>query len=95
MDAEEKNIFSHRRKAGDLLIRFLKTQMIRNSRCPELKLTFPKHFHFRQLLAVRITDLNYGNHVGNDKVLTFLHEARVRFLNSFGYSEFNLEGSCP
>lgn len=28
MDAEEKNLFSHRRKAGDLLIRFLKTQMI-------------------------------------------------------------------
>jgi XTP/dITP diphosphohydrolase len=27
MDAEEKNVFSHRRKAGDLLIAFLKTQL--------------------------------------------------------------------
>jgi XTP/dITP diphosphohydrolase len=26
MDPDEKNLFSHRRKAGDLLIAFLKTQ---------------------------------------------------------------------
>ncbi len=28
MNSEEKNIFSHRRKAGDLLVAFLKTRVI-------------------------------------------------------------------
>jgi len=41
---------------------------------------------------VRITDLNYGSHVGNDQVLSFLHEARVRYLASLGYTEMDLEG---
>jgi acyl-CoA thioester hydrolase len=57
-----------------------------------IKIELPKTFSFSTAFAVRITDLNYGNHVGNDKVLSFLHEARVRFLNSLGYGEFNLEG---
>ena len=49
-------------------------------------------FCFSTPFAVRITDLNYGSHVGNDNVLSFLHEARVRYLISLGYSEMNLEG---
>jgi acyl-CoA thioester hydrolase len=42
---------------------------------------------------VLITDLNYGAHVGNDKVLSFLHEARMRYLQSLGYTELKLEGA--
>jgi len=41
---------------------------------------------------VRITDLNYGGHVGNDSLLSLLHEARVQFLRKFEYSEKNVEG---
>jgi acyl-CoA thioester hydrolase len=59
---------------------------------PRIKIDLPETFSFSTAFAIRITDLNYGNHVGNDRVLTFLHEARVRFLNSLGYSELNLEG---
>ena len=59
---------------------------------PRIKIDLPETFSFTTSFAVRITDLNYGNHVGNDKVLSFLHEARMRFLTSLGYSEFNLEG---
>lgn len=59
---------------------------------PRIKIDLPESFSFSTPFAVRITDLNYGSHVGNDKVLTFLHEARVRFLQSLGYSELNLEG---
>jgi len=57
-----------------------------------VKIDLPETFIFKTSLPVRITDLNYGNHVGNDKVLSFVHEARVRWLVSLGYSELNLEG---
>ena len=33
---------------------------------------------------MRITDLNYGGHLGNDALLGLLHEARVHFLRSLG-----------
>ncbi len=59
---------------------------------PRIKIDLPESFSFQTVFAVRITDLNYGGHVGNDKVLSFLHEARMRFLNSLGYSELNMEG---
>jgi acyl-CoA thioester hydrolase len=57
-----------------------------------IKIDIPPSFSFSTSFAVRITDLNYGAHVGNDKVLSFLHEARVRFLKSLGYTELNMEG---
>jgi acyl-CoA thioester hydrolase len=57
-----------------------------------IKIDLPEMFSFSTSFTVRITDLNYGNHVGNDKVLSFLHEARVRFLNALGYSELQMEG---
>jgi acyl-CoA thioester hydrolase len=57
-----------------------------------IKLDLPETFSFTTSFAVRVTDLNYGNHVGNDKVMSFLHEARMQFLYSLGYSELNLEG---
>ncbi len=56
------------------------------------KLELPQIFPFRTELTVRITDINYGGHLGNADVLALMHEARVRFLKSFGYSEINVEG---
>lgn len=53
---------------------------------------FPENVQYTTVLAVRITDLNYGNHLGNDAVLSLIHEARVRFLRSYGYSELDLAG---
>lgn len=57
------------------------------------KIELPATFPFSTTIPVRITDLNYGNHVGNDTVLTYIHEARIRFLNSRGFSELNLAGA--
>ena len=57
-----------------------------------IKIDLPASFQFSTSFDVRITDLNYGEHVGNDKVLSFLHEGRVRYLHSLGYTEMNLEG---
>jgi len=57
-----------------------------------IKIDLPESFSFSTSFAVRITDLNFGAHVGNDTVLSFAHEARVRYLQSLGYRELNLEG---
>ena len=47
---------------------------------------------FQTTLAVRISDINYGNHLGHDSLISLLHEARVRFLNKMGYTELNIHG---
>lgn len=52
----------------------------------------PHRYLFSTQIPVRITDLNYGNHLGNDALLSIIHEARVRFLSTYGYSEANIEG---
>ena len=57
-----------------------------------IKLNLPESFTFSTTLPIRISDVNYGGHVGNDSFLSLLHEARLRFLNQFGYSEMNVEG---
>lgn len=40
--------------------------------------------------AVEVTDLNYGNHLGNDALVGIIHRARVHFLQRIGASENNL-----
>lgn len=57
-----------------------------------IKLVLPDTFRYSTTFPVRITDLNYGNHAGNDAILAMLHEARVRFLAHHGYSELNVGG---
>ncbi len=57
-----------------------------------IKLEMPTVYPFKTELTVRITDINYGGHLGNSNVLDLIHEARVRFLKSFGYSEIDVEG---
>lgn len=55
-----------------------------------LKSKLPEHFSFSCDIPLRITDLNYGGHVGNDRVLALLQEARVQFLAERGYSELKI-----
>lgn len=57
-----------------------------------IKLDMPEKYLFSTNIDVRITDLNYGNHLANDSLLSIIHEARVRFLKYFGYSELDIEG---
>ncbi|MFM2376406.1 MAG: hypothetical protein RLZZ165_1503 [Bacteroidota bacterium] len=60
---------------------------------PRIKLSVPKTLPFSCLLPIRITDLNYGRHLGNDSVLTLMHEARTQFFCSFGYGVNDAEGT--
>jgi acyl-CoA thioester hydrolase len=57
-----------------------------------VEIIFPENIHFTTELTVRITDLNYGGHLSNDRVLALAHEARVQYLNSLGFTEFDLSG---
>lgn len=57
-----------------------------------IKIDLPKEFKFSTNIPVRITDLNYGGHVGNDSILSIIHEARVQFLNHLGYTEMGFAG---
>ena len=57
-----------------------------------IKLALPSSFSFSTLIPIRITDLNYGNHLGNDAVLSLIHEARMQYLVSKGYTELELGG---
>ncbi|WP_254244922.1 acyl-CoA thioesterase [Hymenobacter sp. BRD67] len=54
-----------------------------------VKIALPDTFSFAATLPVRITDLNYGGHLGNDALLGILHEARVQFLAHLGAAEFD------
>lgn len=52
----------------------------------------PARSCFATEIGIRITDLNYGGHVGNDTFLAIIQEARVRFLKTVGYIH---EGEGP
>ncbi|GAA0701931.1 thioesterase family protein [Marinobacterium maritimum] len=58
-----------------------------------IKLDMPDNYLFSTELAVRISDINYGGHMGNDAVLSMVHEARLRFLKHYHYTEFDVEGA--
>ena len=57
-----------------------------------IRLDLPAELPFTTRIVVRITDLNYGNHLGNDRLLGMLHEARVRYFASEGWTEYDLAG---
>ena len=57
-----------------------------------IKLIFPNNIIYTLSVPVRITDINYGNHLGNDALVSILHEARVHWLSSLNYTELNIEG---
>lgn len=59
-----------------------------------LELDIPDVFLFETELSVRVSDLNYGGHVGNDRILLLMQEARVIFYRSLGFkNEISFEGS--
>ena len=57
-----------------------------------VKIDLPEIFNFSTNIEIRIGDVNYGGHVGNDAILGIMHTARLKYLASFGYSELDLEG---
>lgn len=58
-----------------------------------ISIELPDWFPFSTELDVRVGDLNYGNHLGNDQALGLVHEARRRYLRSLGLEEIGADGS--
>ena len=58
-----------------------------------VKIEFPDYVIGAVTIPVRITDINYGNHVGNDSFVSIIHEARVQWLSQHGFSELNIAGT--
>lgn len=56
------------------------------------KIELPEKFIFSTEIEIRISEINYGGHLGNDSLLTILQEARLRFLKHHGFSEKNVAG---
>lgn len=57
-----------------------------------IKLMLPEKFNFSTFIDIRITDINYGGHLGNDSILGIIHEARIRLFADKGFSESDIGG---
>ena len=57
-----------------------------------IKIDLPAKFSFSTNIPIRITDINFGGHVGNDTILSIVHEARAKFFQHLGYDELNFWG---
>jgi YbgC/YbaW family acyl-CoA thioester hydrolase len=57
-----------------------------------IKLEIPDRITGTFSIPVRIADINYGNHVGNDAFVSIIHEARMQWLSQYGYTELKIEG---
>ena len=57
-----------------------------------LKLELPETFIFSTEISLRINDINYGGHLGNDVVLSLVHEARAHFFRAHGFTELDVDG---
>ena len=58
-----------------------------------VKINIPESILATIEIAVRITDINYGNHVGNDSFIAIIHEARVKWLKIYECTELNIGGA--
>lgn len=58
-----------------------------------LKIDIPDKIIITINLYVRINDINYGNHVGNDTFVSFIHEARLQWLHQHKFTEVDIAGT--
>ncbi len=57
-----------------------------------IKIDIPEKTIGTFTIPVRIADINYGNHVGNDAFVSIIHEARMQWLKQYDYTELKIEG---
>jgi len=58
-----------------------------------IKIDLPQKFIFSTEISVRVSDVNFAGHLGNDSILSIVHECRIRFLANFGFSEIDTCGA--
>ncbi len=59
-----------------------------------IKIQLPEQFSFSTIIPIRIGDINYGGHVGNDSFLSLIHDARLHYLQQYGCNELSFFGSA-
>ncbi len=64
----------------------------REIKMARVELNLPETFKFSTEIAVHIGDINYGGHLGNDAMLSLIHEARLRFLKKYSFTEADIDG---
>ncbi len=47
---------------------------------------------FETEYKVIVSDINYGDHMGNERALIIFQQTRMEWLNSIGYDEADIEG---
>lgn len=52
----------------------------------------PSEYIFSTEITIRISDINYGGHLGHETLLSLCHEARVRLLSRYNFSEMDIDG---
>lgn len=52
-----------------------------------IQLSFPEKSIYETEIPIRVSDLNYGGHLGHDAVLTIMQEARVLFYRHLGFND--------
>lgn len=57
-----------------------------------VRIELPEHFPFRTTIPLLISHINHGHHLDNAQLLGLVSEARVRFLQSMGYTELDVDG---
>ncbi|MEM7008702.1 MAG: thioesterase family protein [Thermodesulfobacteriota bacterium] len=57
-----------------------------------IKIHPPRKFDFSTDISLRISDINYGGHLGHDSILSLAHEARVRLFAKYGFTELDAFG---
>ena len=60
---------------------------------PRVEIVLPEQFPFFTEVPILASDINFANHLGNDRLMGLLQEARIRFFKWLGYNEADVEGS--
>ena len=59
---------------------------------PRVQIELPDQLPFSTEITLYLSHMNYGGHLDNALLLTIVSEARVRFFQSLGYTELDVEG---
>lgn len=58
-----------------------------------VEIKYPEPTLFIHELTVRVTDLNFADHLAHDSVISLLHEARAQFFKANNLSELDVDGA--
>lgn len=50
--------------------------------------------NYTDTIKIRISDINYGNHLGHTQLINLLHEIRLQFLKKNGLNEHDIDGNA-